>query len=186
MTDRKAHVEQLVRLFERLSKDSDTISLVDSIAVGLCLRIKYSYPSETEVLHRGAFSKQSSFAIIETESTSQLPVFSPIDRPAVRNRKPTVSADEGRNLEVHEDMIRMAHEMKEVAGGVHSIIKRDTVELSNTYGLQESNIDATSQQNSSADSIRRRNRLSFLFTIFMIFSSLFIFMVLFFLIVVVT
>ena len=179
MTDKKEELERLKNLFDKLSTNSDISSVVDCIGLGICLRMKYSYPSESEILPLRQLKKKkpSSFSIKEE------PSFSP-ERPILRNRKPTNVVEDGGA--VHEDMLRMANEMKEVAGGVRSMIKRDTIELSNTLNLQDLNIQSTSKENMSAEGIRRKKRLSFFYTIFMIFSSLIIFIVLFFLIVVVT
>jgi hypothetical protein len=87
---------------------------------------------------------------------------------------------------IQEDMLRMASEMKEVAGGVQSIIRRDVLALGHTTYLQDSNINQTTVQTSSADAIKRSKRIGFLFMIFMVLSSIAVFIALFFLIVVIT
>jgi hypothetical protein len=85
-----------------------------------------------------------------------------------------------------EEMLLLAGEMKNVAGRVHSTLKRDKLQLSMTADLQDANIARTSQQRSIATNVASSKKIGLFLAIWMVASSAIIFVVLAFIIVVIT
>lgn len=108
-----------------------------------------------------------SVQIVQQAVTSYIPVTSaPKDAPDFNAEK------------VEQEMLIMAGDMREVALNVKSTLQRDRGLLANTAELQDSNLDATMRENSSAKGVRSAKRLSFMMTILMIISSVVIFLAL--------
>jgi hypothetical protein len=97
-------------------------------------------------------------------------------RNAIGDSKRKVSVMEPGRIE--EDMLRLTSDMREAAVGVQSTLKRDRTVLEMTSKLQDDNMNQTRSQVSSAVDARKARRLSLWMTIFMVLSSLVIFLAL--------
>lgn len=77
---------------------------------------------------------------------------------------------------IEEDMLRLTSDMREAAVGVQSTLQRDRAVLEMTSRLQDENMSQTKFQVSSAVDARKSRRLSLWMTIFMVLSSVVIFL----------
>lgn len=96
----------------------------------------------------------------------------PVTRPAA---PPITAIDEE---QISNEMIEMTSGMREMANTVRSVIRKDLAVLSATADSQQQSLDGTQVQNASAKAIRSSKRLSFMMTVFMIISSVVIFLAL--------
>jgi hypothetical protein len=169
------NVSRLVSLLDRLGSSDKLEDLVDALVLRRWIQIHYPSACRTEPAPQPQ----------RTTALSQINLTCGEKQTSLRPRLvPSKTVPE--QASIQEDMLRMASEMKEVAGGVQSIIRRDVLALGHTTYLQDSNINQTTVQTSSADAIKRSKRIGFLFMIFMVLSSIAVFIALFFLIVVIT
>lgn len=110
----------------------------------------------------------------------------PEDNYETRSIPKRATAKEPKPLLGDEEMLLIAGEMKNVAGRVHATLKRDKLELSMTAELQDTNLSSTTQQRTSANSIASSKKIGLFLAIWMVASSAIIFVVLAFIIVVIT
>ena len=172
----RVNVFRLAKTLDQLSKNEETEHIVDVILLSRWLQIN----------HPGSILNEAIRGPPEAVDCDRAKSKLEPDQPKPEVRKRQVSKGQPSDSAIEDEMLRMASEMKHVAGGVQTLIRRDVVALEQTSSLQEANIATTSVQISSADSIRNNKRLGFLFMIFMVLSSLAAFIGLCVLIVVIT
>jgi hypothetical protein len=90
--------------------------------------------------------------------------------PGLRRRQ--VKDESPRNAQ--DDMLGIASEMKEIAGRVHGVLRSDQARLAGTREMQDKAIESTSMESSKASAIGR-NSMSLFKAIWMVATSLIVF-----------
>ena len=100
-------------------------------------------------------------------------------QPEAGLRRRQVKDESPRNAQ--DDMLGIASEMKEIAGRVHGVLRSDQARLAGTREMQDKAIESTSLESSKASAIGR-NSMSLFKAIWMVATSLIVFICLVFII----
>lgn len=169
----------MTRIAQKIGKMTSHHPNIYAIELGLAIMKVHRESGDTPLILR-EFCK----GLKKTEQVVQTDIPDSTQE-KVGNTKGDVSK-ESKALMNDEDMLLLAGEMKNVAGRVHSTLRRDKLQLSMTADLQEVNIARTSQQRSIATNVASSKKIGFFLAIWMVASSAIIFVVLAFIIVVIT
>jgi hypothetical protein len=150
-----AHDARRLSLICQTLKEGDDRDVVDSLVLKKWLQIHCPQKAHSLV-----------FEVPPSMNSSEC-----IAPPVLRSRRRKLDDNSVENS-VQEDMIQMAHEMKEVAYGLHATIRTDFSSLESTSLAQEKNLNLTSKQVASSQSLSRNSRISVLIFLFMMTSSL--------------